>query len=201
MDLLTAMKSRRSIRSFKPDLVPDKLVRELLEAARLSPSGSNLQPARYIVVKSKETRAKLSECTPLPFVAQAPIVIVCCADTQVFTTAGQRYKELQEAGAFSGTPLESTSDDAPKRRVMDEVTAKAYVRLNTAIAIDHITLRAVELGLGSCWIMMFDPDKVRKALAVDERYEIVALLPIGYPDQHPAQRPRLGVEELLLKEL
>lgn len=203
MELLEAMKARRAIRKFKPDPVPEDSVKELLEAARLAPSGSNLQPARYIIVKSREARAKLGECTPLPFVAEAPVVIVCCADSRVFETSGDRYKELQESGAFIGTTLEKPNPREYLRRTrkMDESEIKNYLSLNVAIAMDHLTLRAVDLGLGTCWVMMFDQDKVRAALEIDERYRIVALLPVGYPDQTPAQRPRLAVDELLLKEV
>jgi nitroreductase len=64
-----------------------------------------------------------------------------------------------------------------------------------------LTLRATDLGLGSCWIMMFDREKVKKLLGLDEKYDIVALLPIGYPDQAPVQRPRLNIKEVLLKEI
>jgi len=203
MQLDAAIKSRRSIRKFKPDPVSDKAINALLEAARLAPSGSNLQPSRYIVIKSKEARGKLNECTPLPFVSQAPVVIACCADSQAMTGAQERFRELKEAGAFAGTPLEDTNDSSLSRRRsgMDEATAKAYLSLNVAIAIDHMTLKAVDLGLGTCWVMMFDQDKIKEAFNLDERYNIVALLPVGYPDQDPKLRPRLELKELILTEL
>ena len=62
-------------------------------------------------------------------------------------------------------------------------------------------LRAVDLGLGSCWVMMFDKDKVKKLFGLDENYDVVALLPIGYPNQSPSQRPRFNMDKLLLKEV
>ncbi|HTZ39124.1 MAG TPA: nitroreductase family protein, partial [Syntrophales bacterium] len=66
MELLKAMESRRSIRKFKSNEVPDPVIKELLEAARLAPSGSNLQATRFVVIKSQRERMKLKECTPLP---------------------------------------------------------------------------------------------------------------------------------------
>ncbi|HYH04876.1 MAG TPA: nitroreductase family protein [Bacillota bacterium] len=202
MELLQTMQSRRSIRKFKPDPVPDESIDQLLAAASLAPSGSNLQPARYLVVKSEAGRAKLAECTPLPFVAKAPVVFICCADMSAISASGQRFKELKEAGAFMETPLDTVSpaDYSNRRPGMDEAAVKAYLNLNVAIAIDHITLRAVDLGLGSCWIMMFDQEKVRKTFGIGEQYLITALLPIGYPDQDPGPRPRLGLDEIVLKE-
>jgi nitroreductase len=204
MEVIEAIKTRRSIRKFQPDSIPENYINELIEAGRLAPSGTNIQPTRYVVMKSAEVREKLKNCTPLPFVAAAPIVIACCIDNQSIMSTGDRIRELQEAQAFVDTPLDNnknSSKDYTKGSSMDDKAIKAYLNLNAAIAIEHITLRAVELGLGSCWVMMFDKEKVRNLLGLDERYDIVALLPIGYPDQSPAPRPRLDIAELLLKEI
>ena len=205
MELLNVIQSRRSIRKFKSNEVPDAVIRELLDAARLAPSGSNLQATRFVVIKSPVERMKLKECTPLPFVAHAPVIIACCIDKEGMGNTQVRYRELMEAQAFVGTPL---ADDptlmeaaAKRRSSMDPATIKAYLTLNAAIAIEHIVLRAVDLGLGSCWIMMFDSAKTKSMLGLDDRYDVVALLPIGYPDQSPAARPRLPLEELVLKEV
>lgn len=200
MNFLEVLESRRSIRKFKPDMIPDNYITDILEAGRLAPSGTNLQPTRYIVIKNKESIEKLKECTPLPFVPSAPVIIACCVDTHVMATSADRFKELREAKAFVDTPLDS-NDYSKRRKSMDQNTFNSYLYLNAAIAIDHITLRATDLGLGSCWVMMFDKDKTRELLELDERYEIVALIPIGYPNQSPAQRPRLDIKELILKEV
>ena len=204
MELLKVIQSRRSIRKFKSNEVPDAVIRELLDAARLAPSGSNLQATRFVVIKSPAERMKLKECTPLPFVAHAPVIIACCIDREAMGNTLLRYRELMEAQAFVGTPLDDPAlmEAAAKRRSsMDQATIKAYLTLNAAIAIEHIVLRAVDLGLGSCWIMMFDSAKTKSMLGLDDRYDVVALLPIGYPDQSPAARPRLPLEELVLKEV
>lgn len=202
MELLEAIQSRRSIRKFKTDAIPENHIRELIDAGRLAPSGTNLQPTRYMVIKSEDAREKLQECTPLPFVSAAPVVIACCIDKESVSSSGDRMKELRDAQAFVDTPLGKDPEKYEKRRkTMDEATIMAYLNLNAAIAIDHITLRAVDLGLGSCWVMMFDKEKAKKLLNLDDRYEVVALLPIGYPDQAPSQRPRLDMDTVLLKEI
>lgn len=202
MELINAIKARRSIRKFKADPVPDNLIREVLEAAKTAPSGTNIQPWRFVVVKSEAAKERLSKATTLPFVTSAPVVIACCVDNSVFSNVENRVRELKEAGAFLGTPLEGIDPkDYVKRRNADEATAKAYLSLNAAIAIDHLTLRAVDLGLGTCWVMMFDQNKAKEAMDLDERYTIIALIPIGYPDQDPPPRPRLPLEEVVLKEI
>jgi len=205
MELWHAMQARRSIRKFKSNEVSDPVIRELLEAARLAPSGSNLQATRFVVIKSPFERMKLKECTPLPFVAHAPVVIACCIDMEAIGHTGMRYRELMEAQAFAGTPLaddKTLIEAAAKRRSsLDPASIKAYLALNAAIAIEHIVLRAVDLGLGSCWIMMFDSEKTKRLLELDDRYDVIALLPVGYPDQSPGPRPRVPLEELILKEV
>lgn len=203
MEVLEAIKARRSIRKFKAEPIPEQYINELLDAGRMAPSGSNLQPTRYVVIESEAARVKLKDCSPLPFVWQAPAIIAVCIDCDVVSTTEERFKELKEAQAFVDTPLNDIDAGTynKRRRTMDEATLKAYLNLNTAIAIDHITLRAIDLGLGSCWVMMFDKEKTKSALNLADRYEVVALLPIGYPDQSPAPRPRLSVNEVLLKRI
>ncbi len=202
MELLEVIQNRRSIRKFKPDEVPEEYIHQLIEAGKLAPSGTNLQPARYIVIKSEEARTKLKDCTPLPFVSAAPAIIACCVDTNSITSTGERMKELKEAEAFVYTPLNNADENYNKgKQSIDTASLKAYLNLNVAIAIDHITLRATDLGLGSCWVMMFDKEKVKALLNLEDRYDVLALLPIGYPDQTPKQRPRLDYNEVLLKEI
>jgi len=202
MELLEALEARRSIRKFKSQPIPETSIAELMEAARLAPSGSNLQPTRFVVIKSEAVRAQLNQATPLPFVSQAPVVIACCVDTESLGGVETRARELQEAGAFTDTPLDKMDlKDYAKRRPMDPATAEAYLRLNAAIAIDHLTLRAVDLGLGTCWIMMFDQEKVKQLLELGENYNVVALIPVGYPDQNPKARPRIEMSQILLKEV
>ncbi len=201
MEFTDVIKSRRSIRKFKPETVPDQMISEILEAARIAPSGSNLQPTRFIVVKSAEGRQKIKECTPLPFVHNAPVTIICLADTGAFSGRDVRMSELREAGAFIDTPLDGAgfAEAMKSRVVMSDADAAAYLKFNAAIAIDHLTLRATDLGLGSCWIGMFDHKKVREAFDIDSRYLVAALIPIGFPDQNPDQRPRISMDEVLLR--
>jgi len=76
-----AIEQRRSIRKFKSDPIPDKYITALLDSARLAPSGSNSQPWRFKIVKDQQTKEKLVKAAyDQLFIAQAPVVIVCCAD-------------------------------------------------------------------------------------------------------------------------
>jgi nitroreductase len=72
------------------------------------------------------------------------------------------------------------------------------IAANVIIAIEHIVLRALDFGLGTCWIRLLDEQRVKKIFGWDENVAVVALLPLGYPAESPAPRKRLPVEELLL---
>ncbi len=79
VDFYEVIRTRRSIRSYKPDPIPDDVLKRILEAARIAPSGSNRQPWKFIIVKNEELKRKLAEaCHNQMFIAEAPIVIVAC---------------------------------------------------------------------------------------------------------------------------
>lgn len=70
--------------------------------------------------------------------------------------------------------------------------------IDLAIAIDHMTLRATELGLGSCWIGAFFEDEVKQLLGIPEDIRVVELLPIGYPaDTSPKEKKRHTLDKIL----
>jgi len=72
--------------------------------------------------------------------------------------------------------------------------------VDLAIAVEHMVLQAHNEGLGTCWIGAFNQEEVKTILKVPEEYKIVALLPIGVPDETPAPRPRKNIEEVVCKE-
>ncbi|SKA02681.1 nitroreductase family protein [Selenihalanaerobacter shriftii] len=197
MEVKEAIQKRRSIRSFNQDKVSKEDIDQILEAGRLAPSGTNLQPWRFVVVESEEMRDRLKDCT-LDFVAEAPVVIACCVDKNSIKNRKRRIVELHKAGAFKGTELEKIDTSKYKGKKMDEVEIKNYLYLNCTIAIEHMILQATELGLGSCWIMMFNKTKTRELLELDNNLELVSLIPIGYYDENPAPRPRLSLDEIVV---
>jgi len=79
--------------------------------------------------------------------------------------------ELLEAGAFDGVEV-NFDNNAPYSTVMDTEAAKAYLAMNVAIAVEHIVLKAVDLGLGSCWLGRFDKDKLKEHLKTGRKIHI-----------------------------
>ena len=71
---------------------------------------------------------------------------------------------------------------------------------NTAIAITHMMIQATEMGLGNCWVRWFDDKKVKGVLDIPDNVEVMALLPVGVPDETPEPRPRVSIEDITFYE-
>ena len=201
MELSVVIASRRSIRKFREKDIAADTVRLLLDAARLAPSGSNLQPSRFILVQSQSAKEVLGQFTPYKFIIKASVIFVCCADLTAISARDKRVGELLEVGAFDGVEVNFDSTSPYASAVMEAEAAKAYLSMNVAIAVEHIVLKAVDLGLGSCWLGRFDRDKLKEYLQLDESIYPVVLLPVGYPDQTPKVRPRFDLDKLVLKTI
>jgi nitroreductase len=169
MDLMEAIRTRRSVRSYKSTPVPEESLKEVLNAARLAPSANNAQPWKIIVVRDEEVKRQLAiGSNGQKFIAQAPLVLVACGiPDEAFPTAG---------GYMSS-------------HVID-----------VSIALDHLTLAAHAFGLATCWIAWFKEERIREILGIPEDVRVVALTPLGYPNETPERTPRKNLEELITYE-
>ncbi|HIE48213.1 TPA: nitroreductase family protein, partial [Candidatus Bipolaricaulota bacterium] len=148
--------------------VPPELLDQLLEAARWAPSAGNAQPWRFVVVGSEELKEGLVRAAlGQRFLAQAPVVIVVCAD---LTRARQAYGSRGET---------------------------LYCLQDTAAAVQNLHLAAFEQGLGTCWVGAFDEAEVARLLGLPPGLRPVALVPVGYPAETPAPRPRRPLSEIV----
>lgn len=171
---------RRSIRHFEDRPVEAGQVEKLLESARLAPSGSNTQPWNFIVVRNREMIEKLAWVThKQKWLAKAPLLLVCVADSK------RRFQDevFRPVDDYSTLP-----------------ELKMMIR-DSAIAMEHISLEAVHLGLGTCWACWFEQKDVRPILHVPEDHYVVGLIAVGYPDEAPEPRPRKSMEEMVRYEM
>jgi nitroreductase len=82
MDIYEAIITRKSVRAFKSDDIPDDVLTRVLDAARYAPSANNFQEWRFVAVHNPETRKKIAAAACRQnFVAMAPVVLICCAET------------------------------------------------------------------------------------------------------------------------
>jgi len=161
MDVLEAIKGRRSIRAFKSEDVSSEVVEKLIDAAICAPSAGNIQPWEFIIVRKPEIKRKLAEAAlNQEFIETAPVVIVVCANENRSSQGyGVRGKTL-------------------------------YCIQDTAAATQNILLCAYSLGLGSCWVGAFREEKVSEILGIPNGIRPVAIIPIGYPAEAPSPRSR-----------
>ncbi len=200
MNVEEAIVKRRSVRRYQPEPLSEDIVSALLESARLAPSASNLQTWRFRVVTDLEARKHLrSLAFNQRFVEEAPAVIVCCADLAAFKdrlkstwqliTAGKVRPNLEMALRMArGSRDQETNED---RQIINAA-------INVAIAVEHIALRATEMGLGSCWVRAFDAAGVASYLGLPQHVIALALLPVGYSAEEPPARPRRDMSDILI---
>ncbi len=200
-----AIQQRRSTRSFKRTPVSEEMILQMLEAARLAPSASNSQPWRFVVVTDAEEKKELRRlCFDQTFVEEAGVVFVFCTDLSTYSgkTRRTRMQEMIDTGVFADRDL----DDSRIQRyteMPDEPDPAFYLPMATAstyIAVEHIVLMATALGLGSCWVGgISDHKAVRDMLGVPRGIMVIGLVTVGYTDTEPKARPRLPLDEILLR--
>ena len=168
MDVLEAIKERRSIRAYTNEKVSEKDVERLIEAARWAPSAGNIQPWEFVIVKDMEMKQKLSDAAlKQTLIEKAPVVIVVCADVNRSSRGyGSRGKQL-------------------------------YSIQDTAAATENILLAAQELGLATCWVGTFREKEVAKAVKAPKNMRPVAIVPVGYPAVRPVAPQKRSVNEIV----
>ena len=158
MDLMEAIKGRRSIRKYKPDAVPEEVLQKVMETVRWSPSWANTQCWEVILVRDPNIKAELANTLTTTNPARssmtdAPIVIVLCGKKGV-------------SGYYKGQPATVKGD---------------WLMFDTGIAMQSLCLAAYGLGLGTVVVGLFDHKKAEEILGVPQNVEVVAMTPLGYP--------------------
>lgn len=195
-----AIEQRRSIRNFRADPVADTILHALLDAARLAPSGCNAQPWRFRIVKDDDTRLKLSEAAyAQSFIARAPVVLVCCADLNGYLERSvSGIQDIGRSGAVEDRIVRIILERTDNYRDMKRQELELRISFNVAIAVEHIVLRALDFGLGTCWVRLLDEEKIKRLFGWNDDISVVALLPLGYPGESPPPRKRMKLEEILI---
>jgi nitroreductase len=82
----------------------------------------------------------------------------------------------------------------------DSEASPRWFRQDPMIAVEHMVLAATALGYGTCWIGAFNEEEVKRLLRVPKELKVIALLPIGFPDETPAPRERKPLKEIVFLE-
>ena len=175
MALMDLILHRHSIRRYLDRPVEREKIMQCLEAARLAPSASNSQPWHFVVVDEPALKNKLCDAafsglfSVMKFPRQAPVIV-----------------------AAVGNP------PGPALRMGNIILHTNFSLIDMGIAVEHFILQADELGLGTCWMGLFDEKKVKRALGIPRNRKVVALLTLGYYDEALAKRQhnRKTLEEM-----
>ncbi|RLI72654.1 nitroreductase family protein [Archaeoglobales archaeon] len=163
-ECLRIIYERVSIRKFKNDEIPDKILMEILKAGNAAPSAGNLQARDFIVIKDKDIKLRLAEASlNQMFIAQAPVVIVVCAN---YPRSMRVYKER----------------------------GRLYAEQDATAAVENMLLAIHALGLGAVWVGAFYESEVSRILEIPEYARPIAIIPVGYPAEKPGPRSRYPID-------
>lgn len=175
MEVREAIEKRRSVRRYQEgEEVSDADIAQILEAGRRAPSWENLQPWRFVVVRSPELREKVADCLVDP------------------NPATKGVKAASALIVLVGVPEEgAVHQDKP------------FWMVDCGIAGQQMVLRAVELGIGTVWASLLDSRKLAEVLNLPEGMECVGVFPLGYPRpdiESKKRTPRKEMEEIAYLE-
>ncbi len=205
MGVKDAILNRHSVRSFSSEPVTDEQLDALFQAARLAPSSLNSQPWRFKAARDAELLKEFGKkevSRSQTWLARAGAVIACCADVSGYLRDSQAAAFFfRENDLIKGDPMEGIEAYVEREKNAAETAKFGAAAMNVGIAISFMMLRAVELGLGTCWVGMFDEGKVKELLDIDMNPElrIVGLLAVGRPAEGQAvEHKRKALEEIVL---
>ena len=187
--------ARRSIRRFKPDPVPEPVLRRILEAAHAAPSAHNTRPWRFVVLRDAALRRMLAERMAEAYARDAE------ADGQPADAV--RARNERSIGRIGGAPsavlVLLDEGDLPARAGRGlEGERKMFIQ-SAAAAVQNLLLAAHAEGLGACWVCapLFCPQAVNTALGLPDSWVAQALILIGYPAEAPAKPDGRALDEVV----
>ena len=171
-DLMGVIKERRSIRKYQAKDIPGEIVDKVLEAVRWTPSWINTQCWEIIMVTDqslkKKLQATISKGNPAAkSIVEAPVILAVCG-------------KLEKSGYYK-----------------DKVSTKFgdWYMFDLGLATQTICLAACDFGLGTVIVGLFDHDRAKEILNVATGYELVVLIPMGYPAKIPSAPKRREMNE------
>ena len=174
--VLEIIKKRYSCRHYRSDQVDDPRLDAMKEAVRWAPSACNRQPYTFHFVADENTIKEIAQSVPLgpasvnEWIKSAPLIVAAVGQPELLW------------------------------HKMTQVIDTDYHRTDAIIAMDHISLVATELGLGSCWVGWFHRKKVGQILKIKSGEEVVILMTVGFPESQPTSRkPRKEIGELVVE--
>jgi len=194
MELMEAIRKRVSARNFLDTPIPDEIITEMLDAARLVPTPGNGQGNIIGVVKNQELKTKLAQAAGgQMWIADAPVVFALCGDIS------WDIKDLPEDDfglnvnylRFGKEFIQHMKQYSDRKSVI-----KLFANGGPCLPGEHIFLTAVSHGLSACFIGYLDTEKAAEVLQLPEHIACLFLLPVGYAAEQTEPPPKKSIEEI-----
>ncbi len=209
--VLNAIKSRQSVRKYSDKPISDEVLNNILEAGRLAPSWVNVQPWKFIVVKSQTTKDLLAEAAGRQAqVKNAQIVICCIADLDDWSKT-KFGKVLAQKGLDEATCENIVSSNLLNPSNLGEYEALLRSVEQLTYAVSYMTLEAEEQGVGCCIVGAMANEltksnsdaaqKIKDSLGLNNKQVLVELLTLGYDaNPKPAKKFRKEAKDIIFYE-
>lgn len=209
--VLNAIKSRQSVRKYSDKPISDEVLNNILEAGRLAPSWVNVQPWKFIVVKSQTTKDLLAEAAGgQAQVKNAQIVICCIADLDDWSKT-KFDKVLAQKGLDEATCENIVSSNLLNPSNLGEYEALLRSVEQLTYAVSYMTLEAEEQGVGCCIVGAMANEltksnsdaaqKIKDSLGLNNKQVLVELLTLGYDaNPKPAKKFRKEAKDIIFYE-
>jgi nitroreductase len=195
------VRERRATNHFTSEPVPDDVLNEILRLAAQAPSGFNLQPWRFIVVRDEESRRRLQKVAMnQEKVSEAPVVVIAIGMKE---ETKRMAEEILREGARRGNGKMET---VPKVRDMalnfiSTMPMEVWVNRHVMIAFTTMMLAAEAFGWDTAPMEGFDPAGVKREFGLPEEAEVIALLAIGRAKEPDKRYPgRLPLSRIVFSE-
>lgn len=210
-DILDVITSRKSIRRYKPDPIPDHMIDNILEAARWAPTGENYQPWRFIVIRDQEIKNKIGRLARIGSGSRMT-AWYCLGDMQErFSKIEDPVKRAEVLRFMYSGEVSEFAKDAPVIIAVIGTLMEGSIDVpyDLSAAIENMLLEAHSLGLGACWVhgpvaTTRDAKKFKEILDIPTgmgEYKVIAYVAFGWPAEerkHP--RPKKPLEKLVYWE-
>lgn len=198
-NILDIIKSRRSIRKFTNETVPDDVIKTLIEAGSWAPNPSNLQSTKFIVVKSEAVKKSLANAVN-KVISQLEAIPINDEISQYLKTSRYYFTFFENAPIVIAVAYKLRSPFIPSLSGVPVTNESQLSEISGAsAAIENILLTAHSLGYGSCWMTgpLFAERDLAKILELKNNYKIAALIPIGKPDGEVTIPERKDIDKIM----
>ncbi|MDQ2854990.1 MAG: nitroreductase family protein [Acidobacteriota bacterium] len=199
--IIDVMLERRATMHFSPEPISDDYLNAILSLATQAPSGYNLQPWRFIVVRKEENRRRLQAVAfNQPKITEAPVVIICLGMKEKWKSrADEVFKEGAKRGAGQTDDWQQARDGALSF-ITNAQQMSVWVTRHTMIAVTSLMLVAEAYGFDTAPMEGFDPAGVKAEFGIPDEAEVVALIALGHGASEKAYPGRFALNQIVYEE-